>query len=284
MRCRTPSLVFVVLIGCGGDPGLPPPAISDSYYPITGTLGSGGPAPSLAWKYRINGAKELMVIPGITARYDDEEIRVLDGGTRRLATSGGNVTMTEDATTIVTRVTSRIEDHITPGPPRTIDERRIDQRTTHVVAKVLVAKATLMATARYSMPISVYLDRSDLAQLDIGHTETLRATATVTGSRTEQAGGMDMTQPISGTIDLSATWTVIEKLATAEVLGRSYADVVKVREQSMAIGNSLLQPRSDTTLWLARGVGPIRIEQTVKSLLTETMAAELLETNLVPSP
>jgi len=107
----------------------------------------------------------------------------------------------------------------------------------------------------------------------------------VTGSSTTTATGQNpQTQTVSETIPVSATWTLTDTLATFQVLGQDYANVVVIQMTSSATSSTTgTTAVVDGTFWFAKGIGMIRSEESGTSLdVAGPLTEELVSTNLIP--
>jgi hypothetical protein len=75
-------------------------------------------------------------------------------------------------------------------------------------------------------------------------------------------------------------WTLTNTLATFQVLGQDYANLVVIQMTSSTTGTTAVV---DGTLWFAKGIGMIRSEQSGTSLgVAGRLIEELVSTNLIP--
>jgi hypothetical protein len=276
------AVIFAGAQGCGGDAPLPP-AHSSSFFPVRGTTDNGAAAGTLHWVYRINGGQALPsnADPSMTIRFGDEQIDARDGST--ITTSlGADLT----ATGASGHESVNETDHLTPGSsPATADEKAVDIRIVVTGSGMQENLAEMLKFSYGSTPLSTFFDRDDLDSLAIGFADTQTVQAVVTGSATATVTGAGtQTQSISMTLMSSTNWTLVDQLATFQVLGHDYANVVKVQTVTQAIDPStgVLQ-EGDASIWLAKGIGVIRQEQTGSTFATTgPVTSELVSTNLAP--
>jgi hypothetical protein len=268
--------------GCGSSSGSVSPAHSASFFPVRGTADGGGPAKVLEWLYRINGAKAVAysATPGSSIQYADDSVVIMDGAvlTRSIegllsSTSGGPTGS----------VASTITDHLSGDAPAIMVERDIYARATLNLAGPASSSYVAIVYEFGATPMATFFDRDDLDLLAIGFSETQQATGTATGSVSAITGTSTQTEPVSATVMITQSWTLSEQLPTFQVLGRDYANVVKIDSVTSVVESTAgMMVETSSTTWLAKGIGLIRGEETIaQSGGTDTVASELLDTNLV---
>jgi hypothetical protein len=273
--------------GCGASspepmaplPPLPAAAHGTSFAPVVATSDDGTPAPSIAWHYRVNRGQTLSIddpdVP-TSATYDAEIVTIMNGvrdtelHSRLRAVNGAHGEMTISSVDTlagnsgaVSMSTVNVSDNL-DRPDGSQASR--DGTKTYVWTQPMPGPPA---------------QRDDFDQLASGFTATVGpVTAQVTGSVTQTiAGSMTVDPPYAATYTDTYTWTVIARLATFEVLGRTYADVVQVQSHGTATENGLSQAEGDTS-WLAKGIGLIRFERAAPAF-NDPRTLELIETNLV---
>jgi hypothetical protein len=259
----------------GFDAGTASRAHSPSFYPVRAVDDTGQPAPLLHWTYRINQCQPTTSM-GITLTLSDED-QTIQGST--LVQSEG-VTYDSPSGTGMQTITEQLDP----------DAGAIIQIDIDTSARLTNGAADIMLTERFgTMPMPSVYNRSDLDTLQVGYSETIPASHGTVSSTVRSA-----TTPVSttGTVDISGSWSLLDKLASFAVQGTTYLDVVKVQGVVMATA-SILDPASGamstsattttTVNYLAKGIGTIRSESTATQQSgTMTSVGELLGTNLVP--
>jgi hypothetical protein len=265
--------------GCGGNDPLKP-AHATSFFPVRGTTDTGA-STTIKWTYRINGGQSvaLMAAPGLTVRFNDETVTAQDGSVITTAISGSVAATGLSGSESVTET-----DHLTSDSPATVSERDTDTRLSLSEAGSNVSETEMLRYAFGTTPLPTFFDRDDLDTLAIGFAESRDSQAAVTGTMSASATGVAMqSQTVSTTITDSQSWTLVDKLATFDVLGQTYTDVVKVqRTTTVTEAASGMTDQGTSTLWLAKGIGIVREEDSASSLTgTDALVSELVSTNLV---
>ncbi len=255
--------------GCGGSDPLPM-AHSSSFYPVRGTGDNGAAAGTLHWSYRINGGKPITSssTSGLSITFGDEDVLAKDDSTISYAT---NATLTGPGGASGNE-TIRQTDHLTPGSsPATIDKREVSLMVSASSGGTQTSTSEL-ANYTFTPPQPTFFDRDDLDSLAAGFTESASFMAMVVVTTTESGPGASP-QTQSMTIPATQTWTLMDKLATFQVLGQTYNNVVTVNAHGSAIDpTSGATMQADSRMWLAKGIGMIRAEED----------GTFLSTNLVP--
>lgn len=268
--------------GCGGGAPLQP-AHSSSFFPVRGTADNGAAAGTLHWVYRLNGGQPVTTASpsSATIHFGDENITAQDGLT---------ITQSLDADLTATGVSGHESvdetDHITPdSSPATISEKDINIAIAASNNGVSETEALMFHYTYGATPLSTFFDRDDLDTLPPGSSGSQdlqimlngTVTATVTGSGTQS-------QSTSMTLPTSLSWSLVDQLATFQVLGHDYANVVEVQTTTLVTDPSTGVPEQGTAnIWLAKGIGMIREEQDGTAFdVTGPIASELVSTNLTP--
>jgi len=136
----------------------------------------------------------------------------------------------------------------------------------------------------FATPQPTFFDRSDLDTLavDFSETATVHTTATVTATVTDSSGTQSSTQNTA--ITNVVTWHLLQPdIATFQVLGKDYANVVQVHQVTTSTDDTTGQSSMGmNVIWLAKGIGIIRSETTtVGPSGTDNQVNELVSTNLV---
>jgi hypothetical protein len=271
--------VTVAASACGGNDPLKP-AHSSSFFPVRGTTDMGADT-TIKWTYRINGGQPvaLSASPGLTIRFNDEQVTADNGTTITTQISGavsatgvsGNESVTET-------------DHLTSDSPATVSARDADTRLSLSEGGTSLSETEMIRYAFGTTPLPTFFDRDDLDTLAIGFGESRDSTATVNATITATITGMPaQSQTVTTSITDSQSWTLADKLATFDVLGTTYTNVVKVqRTTAVTEAASGTNDQGTSTLWLAKGIGMIREEDSASTVTgTDALVSELVSTNLV---
>lgn len=287
MGCMGPRLaVFFFALsaagaaGCGGD-APPPPAHSDSFLPVRGTIDGGGPADVLEWTYRINDGQAVPygAIPGSTIAIDDAIVQAV-GGRAVTQSTRGRLSSPDGLTG---SVSTQTVDHLSDASPPAILQSDVTSSASIAIAGRSGSSRVMLMYGFTAMPVSTFFDRSDLDTLPLGFSEAQDAPAIVTGTITSTGSGGNDSQTVSLTIDVMHSWTLLEQLAAFQVRGRTFNNVVRVQASTVS-GDPVsgLTATSLRTIWLAKGIGMIRDETVVEQQTgTDQGTTELLDTNLV---
>lgn len=266
--------------GCGGSDPLVP-AHSASFSPVRGVGDNGAPVNKIQWIRRANGGQPIPSAsdPGLTIQFSDTETTVEND----VVTGIVNGTIQQDGAAIGHESVRTLQ-HLTPGAsPATVGEE--DDRTT-----VTVSQSGLQMTQDqslkdvYTPPLSIF-DNDDLDSMPVGTAGSFTSQAVVTGAVSATATGQPpQMQTVSEFFSLSVTWTIMDKLATFQVLGQDYANVVVLQLTSSGTNTSTGTTSTVSgTSWYAKGIGLIRSEQTGTNLdVAGKLILELVSTNLVP--
>jgi len=266
--------------GCGGSDPLVP-AHSASFDPVRAVGDNGAPVSKLHWVRRINGGQPIAAMsdPSVSIQFSDSDVTAEDDV----------VTSTVDGTVFVNGAavgheSARSIDHVSPGSsPATVGEED-DTFTVSVTMSGVQMTENQMLKYLYTPPLSNF-DRDDLDSMPVGTAGSFTSQAVVSGSVTAtETGQSPDTETVSETIPILANWTIADKLSTFQVLGQDYANVVVILTTSSATNSTTgMTAEIDTKSWFAKGIGPIRTEQSGASLdVAETLILELVSTNLVP--
>jgi hypothetical protein len=271
--------VTVAAPGCGGNDPLQP-AHSGSFFPVRGTTEMGADT-VIKWTYRINGGQPVALAadPGISIRFSDETVTAQGGSTITTSLSGTVIATGVSGGESVTET-----DHLTSDSPATVSERDADTRLSLSEGGTSLSETEMLRYAFGTTPLPTFFDRDDLDTLALGFSESHESTAAVTGTITASGTGVPaQSQTVTTSITDSQSWTLADKLATFDVLGTTYMNVVKVQRTTTVTDASTGTPQQGTgTLWLAKGIGLIREEDSASSVTgTDTLVSELVSTNLV---
>jgi hypothetical protein len=282
LALATSAVIFAGTQGCGGNDPLAP-AHSTSFFPVRGTSDSGAAAGTLHWVYRINGGQPLAAgtaVAGATIQFSDEDITAQDGAvikTSLQATLAGSNTSGHESVDET--------DQLTPGSsPATISARDVHIALSASGGGMQLTEA-LMFHYLITPAQATFFDRDDLDSLAAGFTESQDTQLAVTGSVTATVTSAGtQSQTVSMTIPSSTSWVLVDKLPTFQVLGHDYANVVEVQTTTTAVDPTTgASQQGNANIWLAKGIGTIREEQTGSVFDTSgPITTELVTTNLVP--
>ncbi len=286
MRFGLVALVVFVLgigMGCDGDDTPPAPAHSSSFFPVRGTADGGGPAGDLQWVYRVNGGAvtPLVSSPPLTVRSADEVIRI--SGMTMTTVLKGTLGSSDPATRVSGMTSFQSTDHLSSDSPASILAREVNSNASVTVAGMSLSTRALYMYAFGTTPQPTFFDRTDLDTLAPGFSETatIQATVDVTASVTDSSGTNTASE--TDTLTMVLSWTLDARLATFQVLGKDYANVVQVHEVNTSTDlTSGVTATAMTTAWLAKGIGFIRTETTLTGPSeVQDDVLELVTTNLV---
>ena len=286
MRCGLVALVVFVSgvgMGCDGDDSPPAPAHSSSFFPVRGTADGGGPAGELQWVYRVNGGAvtPLVSSPPLTVRSADEVIRISE--TTMTSVLKGTLGSSDPATRISGTTSWQSTDHLSSDSPARILAREVNSNGTATAEGMSLSTRAMYRYAFATTPQPIFFDRTDLDTLAPGYSETatIQATVDATATVTDSAGTRTASETQSLMMELS--WTLDAGLATFQVLGKDYANVVQVHQVNTSTDlTSGTTATAMTTAWLAKGIGFIRTETTLTGPSeVQDDLLELVSTNLV---
>lgn len=272
----------------GGTPGVMKapsdvvPSGSQSFSP-TGPDTAAGLPNRLFWTYRTAAGKPVrQTIDGGSLTYTFDDLRVevdqqlkTKTTTLKAALQGnssgvpmtGSVSQTGVEQLIFKQNTSAVAD-------TNLDMRivlKADTVTVNVDSKVHV---------KASEALLWFPDRSDLAQLDVGHEQRQKdVSMTVKGTVTASSLGEQETETVDATTLATEAWVVKEKIESLVVLGKRYKDVVRLSRTSASISMDGETTNGEATFWVARGVGVIQFESFVDGI-EEPLLNQLVTTNV----
>jgi hypothetical protein len=284
-RKSTLQLWFVAIaltsavVGCGGADPLRP-AHSPSFFPVRGTADDGSPA-HLQWTYRFNDGHPVTdpSLPAASLQLGDETL-TSDGSTMQTSL---NVTVTSTDGSISGNESVSEADQLTSDSPAAVSARDLNVNANVTEMGMSVSLREMSHYAFGATPLSTFFDRSDLDTLEIGHSESGSAQAAVTAT-ISITGPAAQTQTQTSTATLTGTWTLMDKLPTFQVTAGTYANVVEVQMAQSSVDSSTgTTDQSSVTIWLAKGIGMVREEESSDSLIgtNGAIADELVSTNLV---
>jgi hypothetical protein len=267
--------------GCGGGSDPLVPAHSTSFAPVRGVGDNGAAVSKLHWLRRTNGGQPISLAsdPTVSIRYSDADVTAEND----TITATLNGTVFQNGAAVGHESVQSVQ-HLSPGSsPATIGEEDDTLTLTISLSGVQMSEHNALKYV-YTPPLFTF-DRDDLDSMPVGTTGSYSSQTTVTGSGTMTVTGQPPdTQTLSENLPISATWSITDKLATYQVLGQDYANVVVIQTTSTVTSSSTgMTSTGDSTSWFAKGIGLIRSEQTVSNLdVAGPLIVELVSTNLVP--
>jgi hypothetical protein len=269
--------------GCSSSDSPLQPVHSPSFFPVRGTTAAGMPTDELEWIYRMNGGDPTPISPtgGVTVRYADHRVRL--AGTTLTKALYGKVANT-DGSGWAGDVSSASTDHLSSDSPATVLARDLELRSSLVAAGSPLTIFRVALTYDFgAIPAPTFYDRTDLDTLAVGYSESVSLSAVQKGTHTVMFESTNQTSPIDQSATVSLSWSVDAVLPTFEVLGKTYANVVRVNETMMSSSIAGDPTNRSSLIWLAKGVGMIRAQTrgVVASGVSESDTYELTRTNLV---
>jgi hypothetical protein len=266
--------------GCGGSDPLVP-AHSTSFSPVRGVGDNGAAVSKLHWVHRTNGGQPIAFDsdPTVTLQFSDAD----ETAENDTITATLNGTVFKNGATIGHESVEAVQ-HLSPGSsPATIDEEDDTLTLTISMSGVQMSERSALKYV-YAPPLFTF-DRDDLDSMPLGTTGSYSSQTIVTGSETTTVTGQSsQTQTLSESLPISSTWIITDKLATFQVLGQDYANVVVIQMTTTVTNSSTgMISTGDSRSWFAKGIGLIRSESTATNLnVAGPLIVELVSTNLVP--
>lgn len=267
--------------GCGGGSDPLVPAHSASFAPVRAVGDDGAPVSKLHWVRRANGGQPIPSAsdPTFSIQFSDTDTTVEND----VVTGTVNGAILQSGTA-VGHESVQTRQHLSSGSsPATVGEEDDSLAVAVTLSGVQMTENQALKYV-YTPPISIF-DNDDLDSMALGTAGSLTSQAVVSGSVTATATGQSPdTETVSETVPLSMTWTITDKLATFQVLGQDYANVVVIQLTSSATSSVTgMTAEVNGTSWLAKGIGMIRSEQSGTNLdVAGPLTLELVSTNLVP--
>ena len=280
----------LTLVACGGGGGggnveapVPIAASSTSFSPTTGRdKVTQSQNVALHWIYAVNNGQPVKVNQsgvsiGIT--FDVVQVKIDPANLRRQVTMQGPVSASFNGTAISGNFSAAIGEDLMFSAGKTVFKNQSAE--VNMTFSGGGESGTVKLTSgigAFAPPYEWLLDRETLDQLPIGHVETITSSGigdfniTITG----EAPIVKSNLPVA----ISDSWTVLEKLPTMVVRGRSYSNVVKLSRQTRVPDLSGNLTAVTINYWVAKGVGMIRGEGVYRVLNVDDVVYELTETNL----
>lgn len=282
----------VVLAACGGGGGDSgqPAAVSEF---ATATSSSFSPTAAVAkvntaqavgvrWTYAVNNGQPVSVRYGsvvLNATLGAVEVSVKPGDHKRTAALQGNLSGTVSGTTFSGNLSTSLSDTLAQEGGRTVIRDQSATINLQVTAAGETGSVKATATVGNLTPAyEWFIDRDNLDQLAVGYTQTITSAGTsdVQVDITGEAPIRQSNVPVS----MNDTWTVLEKLPSMTVQGKTWNNVVKLSLQTkMADVSGQLTPVT-MLYWVAKGVGMIRGQGVFRVVNVDDVIYELTDTNL----
>lgn len=236
---------------------------------------------ALRWVYTVNNGQPvradlLGISIGIT--FDPIETTIDAGSSQRRTTLKGPVSGSADGVNFSGAYDATSADELTRSADRTYLERQLMGIDISLSGGGESGTAKFTGDLGYVQPLEWFLDRDSLDSLPIGHVETRSSSGrfdfnlTITGET-----------PIVGSdvpVAVNDRWTVLAKLPTMTVRGRTYSNVVQLSMQTRVPDLSGKLTNVTMYYWVAKGIGMIRGQGIFRVLNIDNTVIELTETNL----
>ena len=280
-----PTCMALVACGGGGGAGDAPAttvtASSMSFSPTTAKASSGQNV-ALHWVYAVNNgqpvtANLLGVTIGITVSTSD--VKLDPTNLQRLATMQGTVAGSANGTAFSGAYSAAIGEDLVLSAGKTLFKNQSAEVNLTLSGGGESAAAKLTAkVGAFAPAYEWFLDRETLDQLPVGHVQTVTSAGAVDFNitLTGEAPIIKSNQPTT----VSDRWTVLEKLPTMVVRGKSYANVIKLSRQTRVPDFSGNLTNVTAYYWVAKGVGMIRGQGIFRILNIDDVVYELTDTNL----
>ena len=282
-----PACLALVACGGGGDSGSTSTAYvaarSASFSPTTARdSATNAQAVALHWVYAVNDGRPITasafgISVGIT--FTSMEVTLAPTDLRRLASMRGTLSASDGTTTATGEYSGSIGEDLVQSLGKTVFRNQSAEINLSVTGGGESASAKGVSSINAFTPAYEWFpDRESLDQLAIGHVETITSSGsanfniTITG----EAPIVKSTQPVA----VSDRWTVLEKLPTMVVRGKTYSNVVKLSRQTRVPDFAGNLTSVTIYYWVAKGVGMIRGQGTYRLLNLDDVVYELTDTNL----
>ena len=237
---------------------------------------------AMRWVYTVNNGQPVRAdLLGISVAipFTAIEATIDAGSSQRQMTLNGPVTGSADGVNFSGTYNATLTDELSRSAGRTFIKRSLTG------IDISLSGGGESGTAKFTAgmggfvpPFEWFLDRDSLDSLPIGHVETRSANGrfdynlTITGET-----------PIVGSnvpVAVNDRWTVLAKLPTMTVRGRTYSNVVQLSMQTRV--PDLSGKLTDVTMyyWVAKGIGMIRGQGIFRVLNIDNTVIELAKTNL----
>jgi hypothetical protein len=243
---------------------------------------TGAQAVAVHWVYAVNDSQPvradlLGVSIGIT--FNPIEARLEAGSTQRIVTLQGAIAGSANGTAFTGGYSALVTEDMTVSAGKTAFN------TLTSVIDVTLAGGGESATGKVTTNIGGFtpayewfLDRAALDQLPIGTVQTITSSgkADFNITVTDEVPIVKTNQPVA----VNDRWTVLEKLPSMTVRGKTYTNVVKLSLQTRVPDLSGTLTTVTMYYWVAKGIGMIRGQGIYRVLNIDNVVYELVETNL----
>ena len=237
---------------------------------------------ALHWVYTVNdgqpvNANLLGVSVGITV--NAIEVTLDPGKLQRLVTLQGPVSGIANGTAFGGTFSASVGEELMFSAGKTVFKNQSAEVNLSLSGGGESGTAKLTAKVGAFTPAYEWLlDRENLDQLPIGDVETVTSsgTADFNIAITDETPIVKLNQPVT----VNERWTVLEKLPTMVVRGKSYSNVVKLSRQTRVPDFSGGLTTVTIYYWVAKGVGMIKGMGIYRILNIDDVVYELTDTNL----
>jgi hypothetical protein len=246
---------------------------------VTATTGQLVP---IHWVYKVNSGNPVSTsLEGVTMgiTITSLEVSINPGDFKRSVSMLGSVSGNYAGITFGGKYQATINDLLLMDSGKTYlsSESLLMGLTISAAGKSMSAKLT--SNVSLNPLYEWFLDREDLDQLESGYTFRNNSNGTadfklsMTGESTVTESGV----PVSA----NDTWTIMEKISSLEIQGKTYSNVVKVQRVTEELDLSGNTSSMTMYYWVAKGVGIIK-GQGIYGLLgdDDNIEIELVNTNL----
>lgn len=286
-----PSCIGLLACGGGGgdsggaaDPGGGYVAASSTSFAPTSAKdkATGTSSVPLRWVYTVNDGQPVQanlmgVMVGITM--PAIEAKIAAGSTQRTVTLQGAIAGSANGTAFSGNYSALVTEDMTVSAGKT------SFNTLNSVIDVTLAGGGESAAANVTTKVASFtpsyewfLDRATLDQLPIGTVQTIASSgrADFNITVTDEVPIVKTNQPVA----VNDRWTVLEKLPSMTVRGKTYSNVVKLSLQTRVPDLSGTLTTVTMYYWVAKGIGMIRGLGIFRVLNIDDVVYELSETNL----
>ena len=258
-------------------------ARSTSFSPTTARdSATNAQAVALHWVYTVNDGRAttanlLGASIGITV--NSMEVTLDPASLRRLGTMRGTASASSGGVSANGDYTASISENLLQSLGKTLFKDQSVEVNLSLSSGSDSASGKLVSTINAFTPAyEWFLDRDSLDQLPVGHVETITSSgsASFNITVTDETPIVKSNQPVA----VSDRWTVLEKLPTMVVRGKTYSNVVKLSRQTRVPDFSGTLVSVTSYYWVAKGIGMIRGQGVYRVLSLDDVVYELSATNL----
>lgn len=267
--------------GGGGDAPGYTPATSTSFSPTTARSAAGQNV-ALHWVYAVNSGQAVTASLGglsVGIAVTAVEVTLSPGDLTRRVSGNGSVTASSGGVAYAGNYTFTATEGLAQASGKTLAQSStFDIGLTLSGGGETASASVTSSVTGFSPPIEWLPDNATLDQLPIGTTRTIAGSGTGSFNVTITGTSPIVRNNIATTV--SDTWTVVDKLASMTVRGRTYANVVELTRLTSVPNTSGGMSPVTMTYWVAKGVGMIRGIGIYRVLNVDTVVYELTDTNL----